>query len=397
MRVLIITDWNRGQGGAEAYVSWLRDGLRAAGDDVRLLTSSAGSAGDGNAEYVAYGTENVAVQSFLQIVNPFAVSVVRKALLEFKPQVAFINMFAHHLSPAIFHALGDVPSVLSVSDYKCICPVGSKLRPNGSLCTTPAGWVCHEAGCVSLPHWIRDLARYDLLRSGVARAARVVSCSDWVCRELMLGGIESERIHLPVPQPQPGYTHKRSADPQIFYCGRLDIEKGVDCLIKAFAIASADATGAVLRIAGRGAERGRLESLARELGVEPKIAFLGWLEPDAIERELSSAWLLVAPSLWAEPLGLVALEAIVRGVPVLASASGGFAETVEEGVTGMLVPNGNVAAFAQRIRDVVSRGRFSEGIPQDAITAIGRRHDIAGHVNRVRGILMEVAGNVALK
>ena len=53
MRVLLVTDWNRGQGGAEAVMAALRDGLRGAGDEVGLLTSSAGTAGDGTADYVA--------------------------------------------------------------------------------------------------------------------------------------------------------------------------------------------------------------------------------------------------------------------------------------------------------------------------------------------------------
>jgi len=392
----MVTDWNRGQGGAEAYISWLRDGLREAGDEVRLITSSAGSAGDGNADYVAFGTENVAAQAFLQIVNPFAVSVVRKALREFRPDVAFVNMFAHHLSPAILHSFGHVPIVLSVSDYKCVCPIGSKLRPDGSLCTAPAGWVCHEVHCVSLPHWIRDRPRYDLLRSGVARAARVISCSEWVRRELTASGIESECIHLPVPQPGARYARSRSAEPRIFYCGRLDIEKGVDRLIRAFALVAADAPDAVLRIAGRGPERDRLEALTRELGVDRQVAFLGWLEPADVERELSSAWLLAAPSLWAEPLGLVALEAIVRGVPVLASASGGFAETVEEGISGMLVPNGDVDALAVSLRDVVSGRRFSTGIPASAILDVSQRHDVREHITRMRGIFSDIVGGTAL-
>jgi len=392
VRVLIVTDWNRGQGGAEAYVCWLRDGLRKGGDEVRLMTSSAGSAGDGKAEYVSYGTENMAAQTFLQIVNPFAVSSVRRALREFKPQVVFVNMFAHHLSPAILHSFGHVPIVLSVSDYKCICPIGSKLRPDGSLCGTPAGWVCHEAGCVSLPHWIRDRPRYSLLKSGLTRAARVVSCSDWVHRELKLSGIESERVHLPIPQPGKGYIHRRSPDPRVFYCGRLDIEKGVDCLIKAFAVAAADAPRAKLRIAGRGPERTRLEALAREAGAERSIEFLGWIEPEDVERELSSAWLLVAPSLWAEPLGLVALEAIVRGVPVLASVSGGFAETVEEGVTGMLVPNGDIEALANGIHGVITEKQFPRGVSQDAAGAVGARHDMEAHITRMQAIFREAAG-----
>ena len=389
MRVVVVTDWNRGQGGAEAYVTWLRDGLRASGDEVRLITSSAGSAGDGKAEYQAFGTENRAAQSLLQIVNPFAVSVMRKALREFKPDIVFVNMFAHHLSPAILHACGDVPIVLSISDYKCVCPIGSKLLPDGSLCGVRAGWVCHANGCVSLLHWLRDRPRYELIDSGVARAARIVACSEWVQRELMFGGISSECVHLPVPLASEGYKRDRSLTPCIFYCGRLDIEKGVDRLLEAFARVHSNVPGAVLRLAGRGPERHRLEAFARELGIHQHVEFLGWLEPADVERELSSAWLLVAPSLWAEPLGLVALEAIVRGVPVLASKSGGFAETVEEGITGMLVANGDIEALTSAMNEVVAGRKFSQGIPDEAVRIIETRHDVAAHVARMRTIFEE--------
>src|SRR5205823_6184543 len=88
MRILLITDWNPRQGGAENYIGWLRDGLLEAGDDARLLTSSTGSAGDGAADYVAYGSERFAAQIFLQIRNPFAVMTVKRALAELQPGVA---------------------------------------------------------------------------------------------------------------------------------------------------------------------------------------------------------------------------------------------------------------------------------------------------------------------
>ena len=156
----LVTDWNRGQGGAEASITWLRDGLRAAGDETRLLTSGAGTAGNGTADFVAFGTENVVAQAFLQIENPIAYVTARQAVREFRPDVAWVNMFAHHLSPAVLRALRQVPTVLLVSDYKCVCPLGSKLLPDGSLCQSRAGWACHEARCLSLPHWLRDQPRY---------------------------------------------------------------------------------------------------------------------------------------------------------------------------------------------------------------------------------------------
>jgi glycosyltransferase involved in cell wall biosynthesis len=393
MRVLLVTDWNRGRGGAEAYIAWLREGLESAGDEVRLMTSSVGTAGDGKAKYVAPGSERMAAQIFLQIANPFAVRTIRRAINEFRPDVILVNMFAHHLSPAILHVIGSIPLVLLISDYKCVCPIGSKLLPDGAICTSQPGWVCCASGCVTLPHWIRDKPRYALIRSAVAKAECVIACSDWVRSELGRSGIDSERIYLPVPTPSADYSRSPSANPVFLYCGRLDVEKGVEQLLRAFALISQQSGDARLRIAGQGAERSRLESLARDLGIESKVTFLGWQDPRQIERELSSAWALVAPSLWAEPLGLVALEAIVHGVPVIASSVGGFAETVEEGVSGLLIPNGDVEALAESLVSIASRRQFANGISPDAVQRVTARHDITDHVERIRATLRNVVSS----
>jgi glycosyltransferase involved in cell wall biosynthesis len=387
MRVLIVTDWNRGQGGAEAYLGWLRSDLIASGDDVRLMTSSAGTMSDGTAEYIAYGTESVAVQALLQIANPFAVRRLRRALTEFHPSVVLVNMFAQHLSPVILHALSGVPTILSISDYKCICPIGSKLRPDNSICESRIGWECHTAGCVSIPHWIRDQPRYALLRSGVAKVDAIVACSDWVRRALAAEEIESECVYLPVPAPGVSYRRNPSDEPSFLFCGRLDVEKGVDHLIRAFVEVRRRAPRAQLRIGGRGPERERLVALARELGVEDAVFFLGWLPPSDIEAEMARAWVLVAPSLWAEPLGLVALEAIVRGVPVIATSIGGFAETVEESVSGFLVPNGDIGELANRMEAIADRREFPDHrVAPDVIARISARHDVRRHTDRMRAI-----------
>ena len=91
--------------------------------------------------------------------------------------------------------------------------------------------------------------------------------------------------------------------------------------------------------AGEGAERASLEALAANSGIGGAVEFLGWLSPEQLDEPLSRAWAAVVPSLWAEPHGLVAAEAIVRGTPVLCSASGGLGEIVEDGVTGLNVFN----------------------------------------------------------
>jgi glycosyltransferase involved in cell wall biosynthesis len=392
MRILLVTDWNRGRGGAEAYVAGLHDGLLRLGDDVRLLTSSAGTAGDGRSRYVAFGTENPLAQTVLQIANPFAALTVRRAVGDFCPDVAVVNMFAHHLSPAALLPLRKIPSVLLVTDYKCICPLGSKLLPDGSLCGDRPGVVCARRGCVGLAHWLRDVPRYALIRSVVGRFRRILACSEWVCGELRRHGIPAEPFLNPSPAPSAGYRRDPAPSPQLLFVGRLDREKGVDRLLRAFARLGDDATNVSLRIAGQGPLRRELEDLSERLRLGGKVSFLGWKGAPAIERELSRAWALVVPSLWAEPLGLVAIEAVIRGVPVVASERGGLAEIVESGTAGLLFRNGDDDALAECLRRVVRRDVFADHcLPEDVVDRTRRRFDENSHISDLRQILAEVA------
>jgi glycosyltransferase involved in cell wall biosynthesis len=396
MRALLITDWMRWAGGVECFVAWVRDALRARGDDVRLLTSTAGSAADGAADYRAFGTERRAAQAFLQLVNPSAVLTVRRAVRSFRPDVVMVNMFAHHLSPAIFSELRAVPTFLSVTDYKCVCPISYKLLPDGRLCTERAGAICWRYGCVSLPHWLRDRPRYALIRAGLRTVDRVLACSQWVQRELAADGLQSEHLPLPVPQPGFGFRRSPSVEPLFVYSGRLDVEKGVDLLLRAFARVRDVVPAARLRIVGTGPRRSELEQLSAALGLKPAVTFQGRVSPEQVERELTDAWALVAPSLWAEPFGLVAVEAIVRGVPVVASANGGFGETVEPGLSGLLFPNGDEEALGAALR-AIARGEAFPGhaVPDEVVRRAQEQHSMDRYVNRLRAVFREVADPVA--
>ncbi|MDQ2919496.1 MAG: glycosyltransferase family 4 protein [Verrucomicrobiota bacterium] len=398
MRVLLITDWNRGQGGAENYIASLRDGLRAAGDEVRLLTSSAGSAGNGQAEHVAFGTNHLAAQTVLQIANPFAAALVRRVRAEMRPEVALVNMFAHHLSPSVLTALEGVPTVLLVSDYKCICPIGSKLLPNDSLCNVKAGWNCCRNGCVNPIHWVRDQPRYGRIRAGVRRVARVLACSEYVKQELARNGIGSEVEKLPVPAPMAKFHRQPARDPVFVFYGRLEREKGVDLLLRAFAQLCRVFPKARLRIIGHGLLWERLETIAAELGLTSTVEFFGWLSMTEIEEKLHDAWAVVVPSLWAEPLGLVAIEAIVRGVPVIASKIGGLAEIVEEGVSGLLFQNNSEVALLECLSAIASRRAFpTQTLPDGVVSRAQETFSMEGHVEVVRKIFTEVTSSSRIK
>jgi glycosyltransferase involved in cell wall biosynthesis len=377
VRVLLVTDWTANEGGIETYVTRTSAALRELGHDVRLLTSSIAAGARKRADYVATATDNLVAQTFLQIVNPFTVGQVRAALREFRPDVVQVNMFEKYLSPAVFQALRGTPTVAFVHYYKPVCPTAIKVLPNGSLCEFPAGLVCWRSGCVGLAEWLRDRPRYALIRAGLDRAAAVLVSSEWMVALLGQNGIEAEAIPLPVPGPSPGFQRMPSPRPLFVYCGRLDRMKGVDLLLRSFARVRASRPGVELRVLGGGPRLTEVRARAAELGIADAVRFEGWVSFREVEAALAGAWALVAPSILPEPLGLVAIEAITRGVPAIASARGGFAETVEDGVSGYLVPNGNEDALTERLLAAADAGPAS--VPEDAARRLRQRHDVVAH------------------
>ena len=143
----------------------------------------------------------------------------------------------------------------------------------------------------------------------------------------------------------------------LLYVGRLVPIKGVETLLRALALLKADGLGAtavrVLVVGGgieeRWAQDGeprRLRALARELGVEGWVEFRGGQPQDVLPDYYAAADLCLMPSLY-ESFGMVALEAMACGVPVVGSRVGGLAVTIQEGVTGALVPEGDPVALGR--------------------------------------------------
>jgi glycosyltransferase involved in cell wall biosynthesis len=392
MRVLLITDWPALEGGTERYVALLRAGLREAGDDARLLTSSVGTAADRTAEYVAYGSYRRSAQVALQVFNPSAARTLRAALREFRPHAVHLNMFLPHLSPAVLAPLRTVPTILAVLDYKPVCPIGTKLLPDGSHCSEPAGTVCWRGGCIGLPRLVREASRYGFFRARLRCIDRVQTASGWMHQELARAGIPAECVDFPVRMPDSGFLRRPSADPTFVYGGRLAPVKGVDVLLRAFARLHTKVPRARLRVVGDGPERRRLIRLATAIGLDEGVSFIrmssGWV------RELEPAWALVVPSVYREPLGFVAIEAIVHGVPVIATNGGGLAETVEPGVSGLLVPHGDEQRLAEGMQAIAERRAFPrQSVPPRTVEAMRRLHDPAEHVRRVRGLMASLQEN----
>ncbi|HNW93306.1 MAG TPA: glycosyltransferase family 4 protein [bacterium] len=166
----------------------------------------------------------------------------------------------------------------------------------------------------------------------------------------------------PLPRPvQPANT--------ILFVGRLVARKGVDVLLRAFAIFCQSVSGWKLVIIGDGPQRGKLEMIARGLDMDEDIVFRGRVSHDELRAAYAAATLFALPAVSdtageTEGLGVVLLEALHNRVPVVASRIGGITDVITDDGTGALVPPGDAAALAAALvalaRDPARAARLAD-------------------------------------
>jgi glycosyltransferase involved in cell wall biosynthesis len=192
------------------------------------------------------------------------------------------------------------------------------------------GFALGDRAIASLAHAHIAISR------GLARYLEEVEGFDGESFEIVHYGIE----------PDGGATPLAAPEPRLLCVGRLIPIKGHLVLLRAFAQARRELPSLRLDIAGRGPLEPALRALAKELEVEDAVTFLGYVAP--IQRAIEDAAAVVVPSL-GEGFGMVALEAMERARPVIATEIGGLGELVEDGETGLLVPPGDADALARAI------------------------------------------------
>ena len=146
-----------------------------------------------------------------------------------------------------------------------------------------------------------------------------------------------------------------SSPPRLIYAGRLSVEKGVPNLIRALAILRAEGFQPMphTTLVGDGPQRGEIEALIRELGVEQHVTLTGQLERPALSTMLSQADLCVHPS-FTEGYCKAWLDAMAHGLPVLTTEVGAARAVVgADNSRGWLVPPGDATAFASALREVL--------------------------------------------
>jgi D-inositol-3-phosphate glycosyltransferase len=177
-------------------------------------------------------------------------------------------------------------------------------------------------------------------------------------------GVDIERFHPIPPAHAKEHIGICPERPIILFVGRIEPLKGIDTLLEAIALVTQRRPemrdGLCVPIIGgqtdaicQDDEMARLADLRQSLGIEDVVTFLGSKNQDTLQYYYSAAEMVVMPSDY-ESFGMVALEAMACGTPVIASDVGGLAFLVKDGRTGYRVPAGDPEALAERIAQLLT-------------------------------------------
>jgi glycogen(starch) synthase len=194
------------------------------------------------------------------------------------------------------------------------------------------------------------------LKRALLPFARSIAISESIAADL-------PKVAAVIPNPYADHVfrdlHLAARPYDLAFLGRLVSDKGCGLLLDAMAGLAPQGLRPRLLVIGQGPEAEKLRGQARALGLDERIEFAGPLAGDALVQRLNEARILVVPSLWNEPFGIVALEGIACGLAVVGSGGGGLPEAI--GACGITFPNGDVAALTARLAEIMREpGRIGE-------------------------------------
>ena len=207
--------------------------------------------------------------------------------------------------------------------------------------------------------WIRNIAGEigwnDRIKRALLPRVKNVAISQAIARDAnmaaeVIGNPYDDRIFKIIP-----HTPR---DRELLFVGRLVSDKGVDVLLRGLGILKRQNVSARLTIVGSGAEETNLRALVCQLKLDQAVTFAGEKVGPELAEVMNCHQVIVIPSRWPEPFGIVALEGIACGCIALGSEQGGLSEAI--GNCGMTFRNGDSEELADRLRDLLSDSQLRE-------------------------------------
>ncbi|MBE9013391.1 glycosyltransferase family 4 protein, partial [Pseudanabaenaceae cyanobacterium LEGE 13415] len=294
----------------------------------------------------------------------------------------------------------NLVAIRTVQGHQPYCPSGSKFLARSTcpcdrtFSVTGCLWGHFVDRCGSIrPH--RLIQGFESTRNEQKVLSKVptLANSSFV-RERMIASGYSEQLvqtlYLAVPDVVDTTPPPQDDLPRFLFLGRLTAAKGVTWLLKAVKHVK---TPIHLDIAGDGQQGEQLQLLVQHLEIQDRVTFHGWVNTETVYQLIQSSRALIFPSLWHEPAGMVAYEALINARAAIASRVGGIPEGIIDGANGLLVEPNDVSGLAHQIdrlaTDWMLAKQYGEAGRRFAVEAFGIEH----HMKRLMQIYQQQLAN----
>jgi glycosyltransferase involved in cell wall biosynthesis len=380
------------------HVTWIHEEADGRGGAERYLRDTAAHLGArGVRSTLLYDVRARPDRDFLApFVGAYPMVDPARQLRELGPDAIYVHRVTEGDVIRVI-AEARAPSLRFFHDHKLFCLREHKYTAlRQETCARTVGMGCYA--CLGFVSRAPGPAPIQLVTVASLRRAQrrnqalsgFVVGSRYMGEHLAAHGFDEERIHvLPLytepPAPAPPPLRERDL---VLFVGQLVRGKGVDVLLHALARGR---SGARLLVVGEGAQGDELRGLAASLGIAPRVTFAGLIPPEGLGALYRRARCLVLPSRSPETFGLVGIEAMSHGLPVIASDAGGVREWLSPGVSGIAVPPGDAGALAGAIDRLAGDDQLAQVLGERGRAAYRERFVPEQHIARLHALLEGVA------
>ncbi len=391
MRVLHWNEHLSWAGGVETYLLHLIPALEAEGLEQYLAY------GQGDEALVPRAIRMGEVSHFGRGAESLGYTRAKAVLKDLRPDV--IHVHRVYNIGVLRACLEHGPVVVTCHDYLYLCPAASFFqRRTRTICNRQAGLGCFAV--TLFRHCLTPRPRFALgyyrrvkafLRWKASFAA-VLCPSESVRERLLRHGFDARTaITLPYFCPVKPRAEPRPLPdvPRILFLGRIRPIKGYDVFIRALGL-SPQVQGLMVGDLTPKTER-LVSDLARAAGCQDRLTLRGWAERGEIATLFDSTGVFTFPSVWPETLGIVGLEAMAAGVPVVASDVGGVRQWLRHGENGYLVPPKDPAALADATRRLLESPALMRRMGEAGIETVRNGFLPEQHLARLIAVYHEKA------
>jgi glycosyltransferase involved in cell wall biosynthesis len=218
----------------------------------------------------------------------------------------------------------------------------------------------------------------------------VITVSHFLKEHMIQAGYPAESIHvlhLFAPETKNESPPPQVEPPRFLFLGRIVPQKGLDWLLRALQQVQAPVH---LDIAGAGYHEAAIRQLSEKLQLGDRVTFHGWVKPQQVESLIRSARALVFPSLWHEPGGTVAFEAMAHSRAVIMSRVGGMPEVVVDGINGLLVQPNDVPSLADAIERLAMDGDLAKTLGETGRQLAIEQYTFPQHLTQLMRLYQSV-------